>query len=178
MVYNLLWCKFGYMYPKQLVLLLIFLSCTTSLFSQQTRWVDDILPDSLLDDPAFRICNNEDQVIQYFNNGKGMEYEGDKPALTDVFHKQYKPVVSIGQTGFIRIRFIVNCNGEPGRFRMLCSDLNYLPVQFDTKITDQLLAITKSLKGWKPKLWKESKVDYYQYLLFKIKDGNLIAILP
>lgn len=163
---------------KQLALFFLFLCCSTSLFSQQTRWVDDILPDSLLDDPAFRICYNEDQAIQYFNNGKGMEYEGDKPALTDIFHKQYKPVASIGQTGFIRIRFIVNCNGESGRFRMLCSDLNYLPVQFDTNITDQLLAITKSLKGWKPKLWKESKVDYYQYLLFKIKDGNLIAILP
>ncbi|MBK6640746.1 MAG: hypothetical protein IPN13_01030 [Bacteroidetes bacterium] len=163
---------------KLLILLCLFVCCSTSLFSQQTHWVDDILPDSLLDDPTFRICNTEDQVIQYFNSGKGMEYEGDKPALTDIFHKQYKPVTSIGQTGFIRIRFIVNCKGESGRFRMLCSDLNYLPVQFDTKITDQLLAITKSLKGWKPKRWKETEIDYYQYLFFKIEEGNLATILP
>lgn len=163
---------------KQLVLFFLFLSCSTSLFSQQTRWVDDILSDSLLDAPTFKICNNEDQIIQYFNNGKGMEFEGDKPALTDIFHKQYKPVTGNDQTGLIRIRFIVNCNGESGRFRIMCSDQNYLPMNFDTKITDQLLAITKSLKGWKPKLWKETKIDYYQYLLFKINNGNLIAILP
>ena len=166
------------MNTKQLLLLFLLLSCSTGLFAQQTRWVEDIIPDSLLDDPTFKICNNEDQVIQYFNNSNGMEYDGDKPALTDIFQKQYKPVVSNGQTGLIRIRFIVNCNGEAGRFRVLCSDLNYLPLKFDSKITDQLLAITKSLKGWKPKLWKEMKVDYYQYLIFKIKDGNLIAILP
>ena len=166
------------MNTKQLLLLFLLVSCSTGLFAQQTRWVEDIIPDSLLDDPTFKICNNEDQVIQYFNNSNGMEYDGDKPALTDIFQKQYKPVVSNGQTGLIRIRFIVNCNGEAGRFRVLCSDLNYLPLKFDSKITDQLLAITKSLKGWKPKLWKEMKVDYYQYLIFKIKDGNLIAILP
>lgn len=156
----------------------MFVCCFTSLFSQQTRWVDDILPDTLIDDPAFRICNSEEQVIQYFNNGIGMEYEGDKPALTAIFQKQYISVNGTGQSGLIRIRFIVNCKGESGRFRMMCSDLNYRQKQFDIQITDQLLAITKSLNGWKPKRWKETEIDYYQYLLFKIEDGNLAAILP
>ncbi|HKK38289.1 MAG TPA: hypothetical protein VJ949_02605, partial [Cryomorphaceae bacterium] len=82
------------------------------------------------------------------------------------------------ESGWVRIRFVVNCRGESGRFRMICSDEHYESREFDARITDQLMAITKSLDGWKPLPDSENPDEYYQYLVFKIENGDLIEILP
>lgn len=55
---------------------------------------------------------------------------------------------------------------------------NYKEKEFNPKITEQLIIICKSLKAWIPKKINGKEVDYYQYLIFKIKHGNLIEIMP
>lgn len=155
----------------------LFICICIQVSAQDTRWIDDIVPDSILDDTSFKICNTNEQIIQYFNDGTGVQYKGGKFILDSLFFSTYRSV-KVNQSGLIRIRFVVNCQGQTGRFRLLSSDLNYQPFQFSTEITDQLLRITKYMDGWQPKIWKESKVDYYQYLIFKIENGKLTHILP
>ncbi len=156
---------------------LLCISTCFQISAQETRWIDDIVLDSTIDDPVFKICNSDEQIIQYFNDGKGIQYKGDKHVVDSIFYSTYKQV-AINQSGLIRVRFIVNCLGETGRFRLISSDSNYNPFQFSPEITDQLLQITKSMVGWQPKIWKGMKVDYYQYLIFKIENGTLSNILP
>ncbi len=157
---------------------MLFHNCITAQVSvQETRWIDDIVQDSTLDGMDFKICNADDQIIQYFNDGKSVQYKGGKPIIEATFFSAYTPV-DITQSGFIRIRFVVNCLGKTGRFRLLSSDLNYQPYPFTPEITDQLLQITKSMKDWQPKTWKGMQIDYYQYLVFKIENGKLTHILP
>lgn len=165
------------MIPQILLLVLLFQINGIQLSAQETRWIDDIVPDSTLDDANFKICNTDKQSIQYFNDGIGVQYKGGKPAINALFSSGYRSV-KVNQSGLIRIRFVVNCSGATGRFRLLSSDLNYQPYQFSPEITEQLLQITKSMNGWQPKVWKEIKVDYYQYLIFKIENGKLTHILP
>lgn len=163
---------------QQILLLILFFVCNSiQLFAQETRWIDDIVPDSTLDDANFKICNTNEQIIQYFNDGNSIQYKEGKAAIDSLFFSTYRPI-NVNQSGLIRIRFVVNCLGETGRFRLLSSDLNYQPYQFTTEITDQLLSILKPINGWKPKIWKSVKVDYYQYLIFKIENGKLTHILP
>jgi hypothetical protein len=57
-------------------------------------------------------------------------------------------------------------------------DENYNAKILSRSITDQLLNITKKLKGWKVKKNKEKEIDYYQYLIFKIENGHLKERLP
>ena len=157
---------------KLILLFMLFINCMNiQLFAQETRWIDDIVPDSALDDSSFKICNAEEQIIQYFNDGNGVQY------IDSIFLSAYQPL-DINESGIIRIRFVVNCSGETGRFRLLSADLNYQPYQFSSEITSQLLRITKSMEGWLPKIWKDTKIDYYQYLIFKIEKGKLTHILP
>lgn len=146
------------------------------LTAQETRWVDDIVPDSLQDGISFKICNTDDQIIQYFNNGKGVEYLGGKTAIDSLFFTKYQKVET-DKSGLVRIRFVVNCTGETGRFRLLSADLNYQPLKFPDAVTMQLLQITKSMKGWQTKMWKDMKIDYYQNLIFRIEQGQLINII-
>ncbi|HNR20586.1 MAG TPA: hypothetical protein PKN75_14750 [Bacteroidia bacterium] len=156
------------------IVLPFFISHT--LLAQEIRWVDDIVADSLQDGVTFKLCNTEAQIIQYFNNGKGAEYLGGKPAIDSLFFTSYHKVHT-DISGMIRIRFVVNCLGETGRFRLLSADSNYQPVVFPDAVNSQLMQITKSMNGWQTKLWKDVKIDYYQNLIFRIEQGQLTNII-
>ena len=169
---------------KQIIFLLFtivsFSSCQSherlAVDSEYPRWIGDLKKRNS-DNQNFKTCNDENLIKQYFNNGQGFEYLGEKPALVQAY-ENFTPSKKENQNGIIRIRFIVNCKGETGRFRIMEADENYKPFKFDKKITTQLLAITKQLKGWKSKTIKNTEIDYYQYLIFKIENGNIKEILP
>ena len=139
--------------------------------------VGEVYPNNELDDLDFKICNEQDQIVQYYAfNDK--TYEGEKIAITEHFRKKYSAPKNNSESGYIRVRFIVNCEGKSGRFRLLESNLDYEPITFSKNIKQQLLNITKSLKDWKPMVGNNRNRDYYQYLIFKIENGQLIDILP
>lgn len=141
------------------------------------NYVGDIAFDSTRDNKEINPCIPL-RVFQYFNDGNGMEYEGEKPAIERAFATQYQCPVLAGETGLIRIRFLVTCKGATDRYRMIAMNVAYTEKQFDARITQQLMAITQSLKGWKVKKIRGIAVDYYQYLIFKMEDGQLKEILP
>jgi len=146
--------------------------------NQYLRWVDDIPFDPSRDSQEFKICHGEDSVLQYFNNGLGLEYEGEKYAIKRAFKEHYDEEIVKKENGLIRIRFIVNCNGETGRFRLIAMDENYNKKEFDSSITNQILQISKDLNGWQPMVIGDLTGDYYQYLIFKIEQGRVTKILP
>ncbi|MBK7522786.1 MAG: hypothetical protein IPI53_01030 [Saprospiraceae bacterium] len=162
---------------KFLVLLFLcsLIGCSTGQLPY--RWVGDITHDPGLDKTDFLLCHREKDVRQYFNMSQGMMFEGEKSAIVGFFDKNFKPV-DIQESGWLRIRFIVNCKGQSGRFRMLESDENYKERPFDKKISGQIFFLTQQLSGWKILYDDKDAVDYYQYLIFKIKDGRIVKILP
>ena len=141
------------------------------------RYVEDIAPDELIDDPNFNTCKGEN-VLQYFNVGNGLEYEGGKRTILDTFKNKYKVPKRSEFSGLIRVRFIVNCNGSSGRFRHLSMDYNYKEVEAPESIIDQLVTITQKLDKWSIKRVDDFPIDYYQYLSFKIENGQIVKILP
>ncbi|NOT37972.1 MAG: hypothetical protein HOP11_11390 [Saprospiraceae bacterium] len=155
------------------------LSCSVNKKPEQKylRWVGDIEHDSSVDGNDFKLCNTENDVRQYFNMYKGLQIEGEKKMILKHFIENYQPVKT-KESGWIRVRFIVNCKGETGRFRMIESDENYQERTFDSKISKQIFQLTKSLQGWKPQKDDGKSVDYYQYLVFKISNGNIEKIMP
>lgn len=141
------------------------------------RHIGDIAFDPAVDDPDFKVCY-QDKIFQYFNNGSGAEYLNEKIELDEYFSANYKPVEIFEESGMIRIRFVVNCEGKADRFRMISSDPDYKEKVFDEKITSQLLQLTQSISNWPIKKYNKGDGDYYMYLVFKIKDGHLIEIMP
>lgn len=139
--------------------------------------VGDIPFDPKVDDPAFILCDSTG-VKQYHNLHDELEYNGEKSALVKSIKEQFKFRKLAGESGMIRIRFIVNCKGKTDRFRLTSATYDYKEKKFDPDITGQLLSITKNLKGWKILSDKNGPKDYYQYLIFKLSEGNLDEILP
>jgi hypothetical protein len=138
--------------------------------------VGDIVFDLELDDPHFKVCN-EQRVYQYYNFGKGMQYEGEKSRIEAHFKNKLREKPS-AETGFVTFRFIVNCEGKTGRFRMQEMNNDYAPMKFSKNLTRQLLKLTKQLDGWRIGGNEKMHVDYYQYLTFKIENGELTEIMP
>ena len=142
------------------------------------RWIGDIEQNEQIDELEFKVCNGDDKVLQYFNLGEGPIYSGEMSKILSTFKSKYQPITDKNQNGLIRIRFIVNCEGKAGRFRVLQSDYDYQEKDFNKEIVSQLLNITKEIENWEVFKRNEVPVDYYMYLIFKITDGQLTEILP
>jgi hypothetical protein len=139
--------------------------------------VGDIYFNSKIDDSNFKLCD-EDRVFQYYNFGKGLLYKGEKIKIYEHFKGGLNSKEQEEESGFLTIRFIVNCEGRTGRFRVQGMDNEYKEKEFNDNLTDQLLSLTKQLDGWIIGEYEGKAYDYYQYLTFKIEKGKLIEILP
>ena len=167
-------------YYSLLILLISNCTPTPTIEKNYPEHVGDIAEDPQLDDPNFKVCN-EDYVIQYYSanyTSTPQLYKGEKPAILEYF-KQYSHPKTEGQSGYITIRFIVNCKGETGRFRMQQMGSNHQAFTFDEAISSQLMKLTKALPDWQAYHHTNGEIiDYYQYLTFKLQDGQIIEILP
>jgi|SRR5690606_4046578 len=164
-------------------LIFVFSSCQTKEKIEDKedylRWIGDIEQNNEMDDTEFKACMGDENILQYFHLQEGPMYYGEKPGIQNTFNTKYKPVTGNNQNGYIRIRFVVNCEGKAGRFRILQSDYDYNEIQFDESIVDQLLEITKGMENWEILYGNEKiPIDYYLYLIFKINDGQITEILP
>lgn len=142
--------------------------------------VGNIAFDPNLDTPSFEICN-EDLIKEYYvrkSSDTPPNYKGEKRGLEAEILNAYSYNQNPNENGFITIRFLINCKGESGRFRMEQMDSNYQPKEFDTEITQQLMAIVIALNSWIPRSNGEQTFDFYQYLTFKIQNGQITKILP
>ncbi len=167
---------------KYILISLIPLGLFTSCSEKKTTNVHfndlgEILFDSQIDDQNFLVCH-EDITFPFNYGGVGLVYEGEKRKLVNTFNKKYSFPKTKGETGYVIIRFIINCQGEAGRYRVTEMAFNLKKTELNQGITQQLLNITKGLDGWKPHVRNKRAWDYQQYLTFKIVDGELIKILP
>lgn len=142
--------------------------------------VGDIIFDEKIDDPNFQLCN-ENLIKQYYvrySSDKPSGYKGEKAAIVKLFSENYSCPNIEGEDGYVTIRFVVNCEGKPGRYRIQEMDFNYLPKKFEKSISEKLLTITKKLDGWIPVSRGEKNFDFYQYLTFRIEKGQIKKIMP
>ena len=154
--------------------------------------VGEISFDPTIDNPTFELID-EKSILPY-NTICGFHIKGERYGVLKYFFEKFKSDTIKGVTGYITIRFIVNHKGHTDRFRVFEMDSTYKPYNFPSNIRDSLLFLTKNLEGWNSTLdyklhnYQSIKIecdstlkyayDYYQYILFKIKDGQIETILP
>ena len=129
------------------------------------------------DSTGFQPCH-PDLAIQYYNFGESTGFKGEKSAIERYFRERYKAEENQQENGYFTVRFLVNCEGKSSWFRMEGMDQDYQPKQFNSAISNQLLQLTKGLEGWRVAEHEGQTYDYYQYLTFKIENGQLSEILP
>ncbi len=116
------------------------------------------------------------RVFQYYNTQA--YFLDNKDSLRRYFLDGFKPGDAKGPSGYVTVKFIINCSGMTGRFRLLEMDSAYQPGHFDARMTGQLLSLVKGWKNWKPPHYKGKFYDSYQYITFRISNGKVISISP
>lgn len=139
--------------------------------------VGDILFDKSIDDINFQLCDRT-QVLQYYNFLDDLYYKEGKSKIDYFFYSNFSNKKILGQSGYITFRFVVNCKGDIGRVRIESMNRDYKKYDFKEEITLELFSLVKKLDSWSSLEIEGKPYDYYQYITFKILDGQIKAITP
>jgi hypothetical protein len=130
-------------------------------------------------DSSFSLCGTGRKNPYYYPQ---LRYRGEFRELKAYFYQyfaeeNFKNLSN--NSGIVRIQFQVNCNGTSGNFSIKNCDFKYKVCEINESISSKLLNLTKSLNGWIPaKDEKGNYINSHKFFAFKIKDGQLIDILP
>lgn len=144
------------------------------------RLVRSLLPGDTCRPTGFQPCSNCFSSI--WREGS-LSRSDKRHDLVQLFRKNYQPISQTGESGLVRIRFVVNCEGEQGSFELSGFDESYCPKTFDNRITNQLVTICRNHVATDSSLRKPNNPDEWLLdiavsLTFKLKDGRLTDILP
>lgn len=138
--------------------------------------VGDINFDESIDNPDFKICN-EDRIFQYYS--VKTSYIGERKAIRETIlnHLKNENIEFDKKAGYITFRFIVNCEGESGRYRFKAVDKKLLHTTFSASIIEKLKNAVMKLNNWKAGTLEDgTPVDSYYQISFKIIDGKIVDI--
>ncbi|MBD2751892.1 hypothetical protein [Spirosoma validum] len=144
------------------------------------RLVRNLLPGETCRPNGFQPCSN--CFSSRWREGS-LSRSDKRYDLVHLFRKTYQPISQPGESGLIRIRFVVNCEGEQGLFELRGFDESYCPRMFNPQITNQLVAICRNQVATDPSLRKPNNPDEWLLdvavsLTFRLQDGRLTDILP
>jgi hypothetical protein len=138
--------------------------------------VGDIAFDAHRDRRDFLLCDSA-HVYQYYQVSSF--FPVGHQARQAYFQQQYHlaaPVPAV--TGYVVIRFVLNCRGETDRFRVSTLGLDFQARPFPPAIVAQLLRLTRELRTWQPGRRNGVAVDSYLYLNFILQNGQLRDVSP
>lgn len=128
-----------------------------------------------LDDPLFELCN--DSVI-IENGSRHSSYLGGVKSIFEHFKTLSSQLKYLkGVSGYLTVRFIMNCHGEKDRYRVLGINNRYKAKEFPTDLTNIILEAVKQMSGWQVAVFQDEKCDSYNMLTFKIIDGQINDII-
>lgn len=160
-----------------LILLTGFFSCDYYVVNSYKHDVGYLDPSTSLDS-GFEVCYEENILEYYYNRKTPASFEFGKDSLRNFFLANYDHKGIVNESGYITFRFIINCEGQIGRFHMYCVGNDYKKKKFHASLTDQLYQLLSSLDTWQPLTVGDVIFDSHIYYTFKIENGELVEILP
>ena len=148
--------------------------------SHGVKRIGYIDPRSVLDQGSdFSLCDKHEKVVDYYNGSdKRAQYKGGKRALWQLVNQHLEPEKLLDESGYLTLRFIVNCEGEAGWFTMEEADLDFQPKKFPSETIQHFFDILSQHPDWKPCIINDEARDAYTYITFKLSHGKIIEILP
>ncbi|MBT8245302.1 MAG: hypothetical protein HKP48_08410 [Winogradskyella sp.] len=141
-------------------------------FTHSSHYIN---PDEALLNDGFKICN-EDYIAQYYNTQE-LPYPNGKNNFRKYIISSFENR-NYSDSGYLNIRFIINCEGETGRFIIQSNDLDLNPKPFNTDLKNQLFKLTSEATSWKSTVIREKNRDAYMYVSYRIENGEITEIIP
>ncbi len=124
---------------------------------------------------VFQACS----LYTRYNCGTMMNVNTQPAKAINYYLNKFKFVSGTeNESGFLRLRFLINCKGELANFDLEGMNEEYEAFDFDKKITDQFIHLSKEIDHWIGYERKGEFFDCDKNMLFKIKKGQLVDISP
>ena len=160
-----------------LMLLTSFVSCDYYRINPHKHNVGHIESSKIKDPDGFEVCFEEVQFHGMYAR-REVGFKHGKDSLRTYFMERYDHAGMTDNSGYITLRFLINCKGEIGRFEVRQVGTDYIAKEFHPSLVDQLLELTRSLEEWDAFTYDDSTYDSHTFLTFKIDNGELSEILP
>lgn len=147
------------------------MSITAWAYYQSSHKVGEIIADKNID-KDFKLCN-EQRIYEYYNYGT--YYSGGKKGIKNTIFNELKSL-NFKESGLITFRFVVNCNGEIGRFRVKSIDEDLNKNKISSENIREIEKALIRLKNWNPGKNKNGVQDSYYVLNFKIENNKITDI--
>lgn len=154
-----------------LISFLIALSITAWAYYQSNHKVGELIADKNLD-KDFQLCN-EQKIYEYYNYDT--DYVGGKKQIKNTIFNDLK-FLNFKESGLMTFRFVVNCKGEIGRFRVKSIDQYLKKNEVSSENIREIEKALIKLKNWNPGKNKYGAHDSYYLLNFKIENNKIIDI--
>ena len=81
--------------------------------------------------------------------------------------------------GYITLRFIVDCEGNIYKVKVLQVDENYKPFRFEKAFISDLNDYIHTLDKWQRNISVEEykNVNYIAYISFKVRNGEVVNVI-
>jgi hypothetical protein len=163
--------------------LILFCCFSYSLTAQETTYkkssyskkkIGWIKYNSKIDSKDFLVCD-EESIYEYYQSNpvyiEGLlsirEYFQDKlPEIQNLFEKD----------GILLVRFVINCQGETGRFRAFFYHEDYKLGGENKSLGIKIADLISKMQKWISGKIEEKKVDSYQNIKFRIKQNKIVDI--
>lgn len=156
---------------------LLLVSCDYYLINDYDQHVGVIRKSNTRNTGEWSACYKE-KIFPYYYGRNPASFAEGKDSLRQHFRMRYYNHGITNESGYITVRFIINCKGEPGMFEIRQVGMDFKKKKFNKQIVDQLFEILLQLESWKPVEFYGDKYDSFYHLTFKIENGELKEILP
>jgi hypothetical protein len=157
-------------------ILLLFLICSFCSPGQNIILPEgEFMDTTVTDNPDCKGSNN----VYYYQVG-GKYPESSASLLNEAKEFMKKRNKKYSGNGYVTFRFSIDCEGKMRRrVQVLQTDDHYKSYHFSKNFVDELYSFVKTLNKWKIAKTKNGMPYFYTTLVtFKIKDGEIINIIP
>lgn len=149
------------------------------LLTNKPKRVAYINPNETLDrNPLFETCGEINDIVDYYNGDPDGRPVGGKRVIENKTKELWDFPERPDASGYLTIRFVINCRGEVGRFVAEQADLNFNAKVFDSDLVQRARQIVESIPAWQVAIIRSEEKDSYAYITFKLQDGQVFDILP
>ncbi len=144
------------------------------------QFVQNLAPGDSCRPSGFQLCDN---CFDRTWHTTSLSHSEERYTLNQLIGKHHQPAIQAGQSGLVKIEFVVNCQGKSGLYTVSSVGDDYCPKVFDSRITNHLLTICRDHIAINSVLRTSDKPgtdpqDIAVSLTFRYRDGQLIDILP
>lgn len=162
-----------------IALISLFTSCASKKFevANNTEFhhnVGDITFNPIQDNPDFSFCDST--KIRSGRTTVTLK-EGNESIRSFCLENFENQSQFESFSGFVTIRFLVNCKLEADRFRAHSMDYSFAPEVCPAALESHLIYIVSQLDNWTLSTDRYTQTDFSKFINFKIKDGAIEKII-